>query len=365
MRIIYLIASLHQSGGTERVLTTKMNYLADHMEQEVYVIMRKKEGSSFFSLSPHVKQISWSIDSMHEYKCSLEECLLNLTPDIVISVGGWELSFLNTLKDGSKKVLEFHYTKSFLINFVKGIRKLRFKKLHLIKVWLLQRRIFYYARKFDKVVGLTERDVQLWGSPRNMTYIYNPLSFRTNSKSNLTNKIIIAVGSFTSAKGMDLLVEAFGKIASKFPDWRLELYGSGQDYDLLLQLITQYHIEKQVRLNEPCRHIEERLIQSSIYAFPSRTDGFGLVLTEAMECGLPCVAFDCECGPREIISKNSGILVPSQDVDLFAEALSRLMLDERLRKTMGKYAQKEVRRFYVENIMPQWMTLFEELKNEK
>ena len=160
---------------------------------------------------------------------------------------------------------------------------------------------------------------------------------------------------------MDLLIEAFGKIAHKHQEWTLEIYGSGQDYELLKYLIKKYAIENQVTICSPVPDIKERLLESSIYAFPSRSDGFGLVITEAMECGLPCVAFDCECGPREIVSPDTGILIPPQDTNEFSVALERLICDTGLRESMGTNATKEVTRFYVENIMPQWMQLFDQL----
>ncbi|AHF13526.1 hypothetical protein BARVI_00390 [Barnesiella viscericola DSM 18177] len=361
MKIVYCIKSLHPSGGTERVLTTKMNFLAEHTECSVYVILQDEQGAPFFQLSPKVHRISLRVKGKRDYRIALEQTLISLRPDVTVCVGGQELSFINDLKDGSKKVLEFHYTKNFLVNFVKGIRRIPFKSLHLLKVWLIQKRLAHYVKKFDLVVGLTARDVQLWGSPVNMTYVYNPLSFRSSVKSTTQNKEIISVGSFTPAKGMDLLVEAFGRIALRYPDWRLSIYGSGQDYNLLKELIAQYHIESQVSLYEPVRNIGDKMVESSIYAFPSRSDGFGLVLTEAMECGLPCVAFDCECGPREILSPDTGILVPPQDINGFAHALARLMDSDSLRKNMGERAAEEVSRFYPENIMPRWLELFNKL----
>lgn len=365
MKIAYCIKSLHQSGGTERVLTTKMNYLADHTECSVYVILQDEKEEPFFPLSPLVQKVSLNSKSRQEYRAALKRTLKSIHPDVTVCVGGDELSFINDIDDGSKKVLEFHYTKNFLVNFVKGIRRIRFKSLHLLKVWLLQKRLAYYVRKFDLVVGLTARDVQLWGSPSNMTYVYNPLSFRSSEKSTTKNKEIISVGSFTPAKGMDLLVEAFGRIAPRYPDWKLSLYGSGQDYELLKELISKYHIEEQVALHKPVLNIGEKMVESSIYAFPSRSDGFGLVLTEAMECGLPCVAFDCECGPREILTKDTGILVSPQNIDEFGRALARLMDSEELRQQMGHVATKEVTRFYVENIMPRWINLFSKLCNNR
>lgn len=366
MRVVYCIAGLWPSGGTERVVTTKMNWLAGPGGCEVHVVMHDGRRDEFFPLSAAVKRHYVAEGGLRRaYRRELTGLLMRLRADVVICTGGDELSFLWKLHDGSKKILEFHYTRNFLVNFVRGIRHIKFRRLHLLKVWLMQKRIAYYARRYDRIVGLTERDVHLWGDPVNMTYIYNPLSFRSERKSTTANKEIIAVGSFTPAKGMDQLVEAFGRIAHRHADWHLSLYGQGQDYGLLQELIEKYDIRKQVSVNEPYPHIGEKLTEAGIYAFPSRSDGFGLVITEAMECGLPCVAMDCECGPREIVSPRTGLLVPPQDIDAFAAALERLMTDAPLRRSMGAAAQREVARFYPENIMPQWLRLFEQLTNKK
>lgn len=365
MRVVYCIAGLWPSGGTERVVTTKMNWLAGPGGCEVHVVMHDGRRDEFFPLSAAVKRHYVAEGgSRRAYRRELTGLLMRLRADVVICTGGDELSFLRKLHDGSKKILEFHYTRNFLVNFVRGIRHIKFRRLHLLKVWLMQKRIAYYARRYDRIVGLTERDVHLWGDPVNMTYIYNPLSFRSERKSTTANKEIIAVGSFTPAKGMDQLVEAFGRIAHRHADWHLSLYGQGQDYGLLQELIEKYDIRKQVSVNEPYQRIGEKLVEAGIYAFPSRSDGFGLVITEAMECGLPCVAMDCECGPREIVSPRTGLLVPPQDIDAFAAALERLMDDAPLRRSMGEAAQREVARFYPENIMPQWLRLFETLTRE-
>lgn len=365
MRVVYCIAGLWPSGGTERVVTTKMNWLAGPGGCEVHVVMHDGRRDEFFPLSAAVKRHYVAEGgSRRAYRRELTGLLMRLRADVVICTGGDELSFLWKLRDGSKKILEFHYTRNFLVNFVRGIRHIKFRRLHLLKVWLMQKRIAYYARRYDRIVGLTERDVHLWGDPVNMTYVYNPLSFRSERKSTTANKEIIAVGSFTPAKGMDQLVEAFGRIAHRHADWHLSLYGQGQDYGLLQELIEKYGIRKQVSVNEPYQRIGEKLVEAGIYAFPSRSDGFGLVITEAMECGLPCVAMDCECGPREIVSPRTGLLVPPQDIDAFAAALERLMTDAPLRRSMGAAAQREVARFYPENIMPQWLRLFETLTRE-
>lgn len=363
LRIVYCIESLANSGGTERVLTTKLNWIAENRAAEVWVVTLEETQPPFFTLSDKVSRKFLAVNKGNRdgYKEALYKVLCELKPDVTVHVAGMSDKVLPTLKDGSVKVMEFHYTKNFLVNFVRGIHHIRFRSLHLLKMRWLQWRLAQTAKRYDKLVGLTARDVILWGKPKNMTYIYNPLSFRSELKSTCNQKRIIAVGSFTPAKGMDQLLHAFGQIAHRHSDWKLDIYGSGQDKNLLLQLIEKYHLMEQVALHDPCANIADKLLESSIYAFPSRSDGFGLVITEAMECGLPTVAMDCECGPREIVTSETGIVVPDKDIAAFALALETLMKDEQLRRKMGQAAQVEVARFYPENIMPQWLALFETL----
>ena len=363
MKIVYCIDTLYRSGGTERVITTKLNWLAEQKNIKVWVVTLFETTPPFFTLHKNVKRIMLDvkINNTQQYRNELQRLFTELKPDVAIAVAGMSINALPRLKDGSKKVMEFHYTKNFLVNFVNGMSHIRFRQLHLCKMRWLQWRLGQKARKFDRFVGLTHHDVALWGKPQNMTYFYNPLSFRSERKSNCKAHRIIAVGSWTPAKGMDQLLKAFSTLAHKYPDWRVDLYGEGQERNLLIDIIERHNMHKQVSLHAPCSNIKERLLESSIYAFPSRSDGFGLVITEAMECGLPTVAMDCECGPREIITPNTGIVVPDRNIDAFAKALERLMTDDQLRLTMGYAATQRVKHFYPENIMPKWLELFIEL----
>ena len=363
MKIIYCIDYLVSSGGTEWVLTTKLNWWATQSDIDVYVVSLHEQGEPFFALDSRVQRIILDVlpSDKRTYHKVLSEITMQLQPDVMVAVAGMAVEILPQLDDNSKKVLEFHYTKNFLVNFVKGIHKLRFRWLHLLKMRYLQWRLARQARKYDLFVGLTQRDVGLWGNPENMTWVHNPLSFRSERKSDCLNKRIISVGSWTPAKGMDQLLEAFGPLAAKYPDWSVELYGSGQDETLLRSIIDKYSMQSQVSLNAPVKDIGSRLTEASIYAFPSRSDGFGLVITEAMECGLPTVAMDCPCGPCEIVSSETGIVVPDKDIDAFRMALKRLMDNPSERIFMGKSAQREVTRFYPDTIMPKWLKLLQDI----
>lgn len=362
MKIAYFIDTLWQSGGTERVLTTKLNWLASRPDTQVFVVTIRDNRPPFFDLDKRVRRVELPVNDRDKkaYKSALKSFLHKINPDVSVAVAGMAVDTLWKVNDRSKKVLEFHYTKNFLVNFVRGLHSIRFRNLHILKMKWLQWRLAQTAKKYDVFVGLTRKDVGLWGNPRNMTFVHNPLSFRSERKSTCVNRRIVSVGSWTPAKGMDQLLEAFGPLAKKYPDWSVELYGSGQEEYLLRDIIRKYDMASQVSLNAPCKDIASRLVDASIYAFPSRSDGFGLVITEAMECGLPTVAMDCPCGPCEILDARTGIVVPDSDIDAFRVALQGLMDNSKLRADMGRVAQEEVKRFYPDNIMPQWLELFQQ-----
>lgn len=362
MKIVYCISSLNNPGGMERVLTTKVNYLAEHLGYEVHIVTMYSKRDPFFTLSPQIQCHNMNVTTEKKHREKLEQLLFQIHPQITVSMYGPEYSFLYKMKDGSKKVVEFHFSKYYLSHLVNGIPYLRFRTLHRIKAWLLQKREEKYAPQYDKVVLLTHQDMELWGARPNMCYIHNPLSFRSDQVSTLENKQIIAMGRYIAQKGFDILIDAFSLIAGSFPEWKLNIYGEGQDQILLEQKIKEYQLEKQVRLYPPTKQVKEKFLESSIFVFPSRYEGFGLVLTEAMECGLPCIAFDCECGPREIIeSHKTGFLVEKGNKTEFANRMKELMENPDSRKRMGIAGKERAYKFYTEQIMQQWNQLFSEL----
>ena len=115
-------------------------------------------------------------------------------------------------------------------------------------------------------------------------------------------------------------------------------------------------------LNGPVEDVVKAYQESSIFVLSSRFEGFGMVLIEAMACGLPVVSFDCPAGPDEIITDGvDGLLVPSGDVHALAEKLMLLMSDENLRRRLGQQARQTAQRYEMTTIANQWIALFEKV----
>jgi glycosyltransferase involved in cell wall biosynthesis len=347
----------------QRVLTVKANYLADTAGHAVHVVTRPEPGGRpHFALSPKIRLHQLGYPG-RPYKKALTELLFAIKPDVVISLYGEESRFLYKIGDGSKKILEFHFTRNHLVHLVKGLPRIRFRKLRLQYVRWLQYLDERCARHYDRLVLLTEGDRSLWGNPSNAVVIPNPLSFSSGEKADLRrHKRILSAGRLIATKGFDLLIDAFRLVAVRYPDWKLTIFGEGQDRQFLLNKIRGYGLGRQVEILPPTSDLPREMLQSAIYAAPSRYEGFGLVIIEAMECGLPSVAFDCECGPREIIHDGvDGMLIEPLNTEKFAEALLLLIDHPEIRSRLGKNAVAAARRWAEEKVMPYWESLFNSL----
>ncbi len=375
MKIAYSIASIENSGGIERVLCTKANYFADILGYEVHFIVLKKTQTTFFPFSQNIMIHSlevnelnhkpWMIlgsSSKREYKQKLFQKLEEIKPDVTISVFGLDAEFLYQSKDGSKKVLEFHFTKNYLMHLGNALKNDKYK--HIRKYWLkfLQWKETYYAGKYNHIVLLTHRDKNLWGNHKKFQVIPNPLSFTSDKTAALDNKLIVSMGRLVYPKGFDYLIRSFALLYDKYPDWKVVIYGDGQDKELLQNEINNLSLHDSFILKDPEIDVEKIMLEASIFVLPSLYDGFGLVLTEAMACGVPCVAFDCECGPSEIITENKdGFLVETKNILALTEKIELLMQDKQLRLQMGSESKKNVMRFDVPVIMNQWVEYLAEV----
>lgn len=378
MHIAYCIPSLDHSGGMERVLTTKANYLADQLGYDVSIILTDDKGTKpYFPLSEkvHVVQLDVNIDNLWQYpiwkrlylykkkiglyKQRLGKCLKLLQPDITISLLRREINFLCNIKDGSAKVGEIHFGRykyreahfSFLPGFINQ---------WITNRWMAQ--LDQKVQQLDRFVVLTHEDATYWKGLSNLTVIPNPITIEHEAVSDCTANLAIAVGRYTYQKGFDLLISAWEFVHKKHPDWILNIYGGG-NRETFQKQVSKLGLQEVIKCNGPVSDIAEKYRESSIFVLSSRFEGFGLVLSEAMSVGLASVAFTCPCGPRDIITDGvDGILCENGNIHQLAVKICQLIEDESLRKKMGQKAAMNIQRYAIDNIMKQWDALFQEIR---
>jgi glycosyltransferase involved in cell wall biosynthesis len=214
-----------------------------------------------------------------------------------------------------------------------------------------------------RFVCLTEADAMSWtrdGGMNNTAVVPNPLPLPANGGADPGARVVIGLGRLAQEKGFDLLLEAWAAAIAGRPGWTLRIHGSGPEQAALAAQADRLGIAGSVDFAGPTDDVAAALVQGSVFAAPSRAEGFPMALLEAMACGLPCVAFDCAPGVTEIVHDGEdGIVVPPGNTDAFAKALGDLMDSRELRETLGKAAVGSVGRFAPEEILAAWERLFD------
>ncbi len=374
MKIVYCIHGTFNSGGMERVLANKANYWSENKKYQIYIITTEQKGRiPFFYFNPSVKHydldINYGEDNNRSFvvkifrffrkkrlhRKRLTALLYEIKADIVVSMFGNEASFLPTIKDGSKKVLEIHFSKFFRLQHNRtGLWKL----VDLFR----SRQDENIVQKFDRFVVLTHEDKTFWQTQHNITVIPNANLLKSAQPAELMNCNVIAVGRLSYQKGFDRLIEAWSIVHKTQPDWHLSIFGDGELKKELSEQIISLKLENTIKILPPTLNIGEEYYRSSLFVLSSHYEGLPMVLLESMAYGLPIVSFACKCGPKDIITDGKdGLLIEEGNIPALAEGIIKLICDERLRKQMGKAAYLKAQSYSEEIIMKKWQELFHSL----
>ena len=364
LKIVYITPALYLAGGIERTLTLKANYFAEQFGYDITILLTDGVGKPYFyPISPIIKVVNldlgfeelWNcsfirrvylyLKKQRVYKRRLRSQLMEIRPDITISLLRREINFINEIKDGSKKIGELHTSRQNNRNFKDN--EINFFKAIFAKYWNLS--LIYHLRKLDKFVVLTNEDKDSWTELDNVVAIPNPVSFKVDKPSELTAKRVLAVGRYDYVKGFDRLLKAWAIVTKKVPDWTLAIYGDG-DNSSYIKLRDELGIDaSRCQLHGVTQNIQDEYRASSIYVLTSRYEGLSMAMLEAISCGLPLVAFSCPCGPRDV------------DIEMLAERLIALMDSPQILRQMGREAQEKSRLYQMEHLAIRWKNLFESI----
>jgi glycosyltransferase involved in cell wall biosynthesis len=374
---------MKSTNGVERVLSQRLSLLAESGEFDVYLITYNQYGAPFsFSISDKVHYVDLATRFLNgctyhgwfqyldrfiskiKYKQAVRSCFTSIDPDVItcVDIHFADLEVVLGLSINAVKVVECHCGLSAYYDDLNKYTYDRRNKERKIKDKLIDS-----VRKFDRIVVMTEAERKDWGGGDKVVCIPNMLVSYPEclSEHSVTHHRVISVGRYAYQKGYDLLIEAWKLIQEKYSDWTLEIYGSHDgdmgNFEQLQQMVDIYKMSN-VYLHQTTNDVYSKYAENDFYVMSSRFESFGLVLIEAMSCGLPVISFDCLFGPRSIVDDGkTGILVPPTDVKKLAESICYMIEhpDERIR--MGQKAREVVTKYKPETIISIWRNFYQSL----
>lgn len=363
MRILYVCRSLAYWGGIERVLVDKMNYLVRMYGDEVYMLtsdqgshpvpyqLESKVHLEDLDICFHrqyryhlLKRIMVAIRLERLFMKRLSERLRVIQPDVIVctTANYVDINILAKVKGTIPLIVESHSIYRMTLG-QKGLRN-RYAD-------------YMYRKGLSKarmIVALTEGDAVEWRKEfQNVCVIPNIVHLNEGEISSLDNKRVIWVGRFDYQKRPMEIIKIWQMVYPKFPDWHLDIYGEGEQRPELEEL--ERSLNMNIHIHKPTAMIFNCYRRSSILVSTSLFEPFGLVIPEAMSCGLPVVTYDCPFGPGSIISDGlNGFLVKMDDREMMIGKICSLMDDIFLRQKIGIAARELSFNYSAEIIMPLW-----------
>lgn len=357
---------MDQVGGVARIETDKVNWLAKHGYDVTVCDIEDWPMHPYYPLDERVKFLVGHITTTPgglwqraKNVCRAVQKVLSIIeeekPDVIINahcpVVTWILPFVAR---HIPKIAEMHQSRQGLEVFNKWAMSKMMSRLHLF----LTR--FIYGR-YAKFVTLTTADMQSW-KLKNSVCIPNFSNIKPTIRQPIEHRQIIMLARLMPQKRIDLMIRVWQKLASQFPNWKVRVFGEGEMRSELQKQIDEANLSESFQLMGATKNVQAEIQNSDILCLTSEYEGFGIVLIEAMNMGVPVVAMEY-VGVHDIIENGiDGVVVPFGNVDEYVQKLSELILSEQRRKQIAIRAYQSVAKFDSEAIMQKWTRLFGEIR---
>lgn len=376
MRIIFVLRSVVLSGGIERIMTEKASWLGSQGHNVLFLTYEQGSHSLSFPLDSYVvhkdldcryytiykKNILirplYMLLFKHKFKCRLKSTILSFCPDLMVIPSNLE-EFLSPATSMSKYVpvaFECHSTHIEILGELQNLRGL-------VRKYMLLSCI----KRCSVVFTLTEGDANYWKSLcKHVVAIPNPLPYYPE-KIDVGEKVqgkIICVARLQRVKRIDRLIEAFSLISEKYPIWHIDIYGDGKEKNMILNMIAEKKLQNRVSVYAPTADIYKKYMESEFLVLSSDSEGFSLVLIEAMSCGIPVVSVDCPYGPASIVDKGvNGLLAEMSVIDLSAK-MEWMITHDTERKMFGNNARKSASQYQKDVVLRRWEQTYSSVVND-
>lgn len=344
MKIIFYISSMAPAGGIERVLSQHIHFLSGKNE---LILITDDNNASFYELPLNIKHISLNIDT----ELTLNESRFKRIFKIIYTF----FKNVRLLKKAIKEIEPDCIYTAHPLNLLKVVFSIgNYNKIFVTEHASITGYNYIYkkiALKLYKKIKLltvpTTLDTETYrGYGIKNEYLPNPLPFYPEECSALENKLAINIGRFTDDKQHLLLLDLWSKSEAIKNGWKLKIIGKGENYDKIQNKIDELNIRDSIIIESPTKEIIKEYLNASLFLFTSRAEGFGLVLAEAMACGVPCISFNCPSGPRDIIKDGyDGFLVNMNDNLDFIQKINYITNNEQVRRNLGTNAKQSVKKF--------------------